>query len=73
MRNTGPIVVLTDHSSTEGSSALLARAVEWVTDAAPLVLDARHFYDGGEGVLRAADADGAVRAHRGPAERARRL
>ncbi|CAM4295876.1 alpha-L-glutamate ligase [Nocardia ninae] len=52
MRNTGPIVVLTDHSSTEGSSALLARAVEWVTDAAPLVLDARHFYDGGEGVLR---------------------
>ncbi|WP_405165059.1 hypothetical protein OG203_08110 [Nocardia sp. NBC_01499] len=55
MRNTSHIVVMTDHSSTEGSSAQLARAVEVVTDAAPMVLDARHFYDGGNGVLRLGD------------------
>ncbi|MFI6166649.1 RimK family alpha-L-glutamate ligase [Nocardia sp. NPDC051052] len=52
MRNTSDIVVMTDHSSTEGSSAQLARAVELVTGAAPLMVDARHFYDGGTGVLR---------------------
>ncbi|MFE9576854.1 RimK family alpha-L-glutamate ligase [Nocardia sp. NPDC006044] len=52
MRSTSDVVVLTDHSSTEGSSGQLARAVELVTGAAPSILDARHFYDGGEGALR---------------------
>ncbi|MFD6161033.1 RimK family alpha-L-glutamate ligase [Nocardia sp. NPDC060256] len=52
MRNTSDIVVMTDHSSTEGSSAQLARAVELVTGATPLIVDARHFYDGGDGELR---------------------
>ncbi|MFC9439143.1 RimK family alpha-L-glutamate ligase [Nocardia sp. NPDC057030] len=52
MRSTSDVVVLTDHSSTEGSSGQLARAVELVTGAAPLILDARDFYDGGEGTVR---------------------
>lgn len=52
MRSTSDVVVMTDHSSTEGSSGQLARAVELVTGAAPLILDARHFYDGGEGAVR---------------------
>lgn len=52
MINTSDIVVMTDHSSTEGSSDQLARAVELVTGTPPLIVDARHFYDGGDGVLR---------------------
>lgn len=52
MRSTSDVVVMTDHSSAEGSSAQLARAVELVTGATPLILDARHFYDGGDGCAR---------------------
>ncbi|KAA8886048.1 alpha-L-glutamate ligase [Nocardia colli] len=52
MPSSSDVVVMTDQSSAEGSSAQLARAVELVTGAAPLILDARHFYDGGDGALR---------------------
>ncbi|WP_329405764.1 hypothetical protein OG563_28775 [Nocardia vinacea] len=46
------IAVMTDHGSTEGSSAELVRAVQLVTATTPTVLDARDFYDGGEGHVR---------------------
>ena len=46
------IVVMTDHSSEEGSARHLIRAVRLLTDSAPTVLDARLFYDGGEGQVR---------------------
>ncbi|RDI68407.1 ATP-grasp domain-containing protein [Nocardia pseudobrasiliensis] len=45
------VVVMTDHASTEGSSPQLERAVEVLTGAAPVVVDARHFYSGGDGVV----------------------
>ncbi|MER7581821.1 alpha-L-glutamate ligase [Kitasatospora sp. NPDC097691] len=43
------VVLMTDHSSTEGSRFLLEKAVEIVTGTPPLSVDARHFMDGGEG------------------------
>jgi glutathione synthase/RimK-type ligase-like ATP-grasp enzyme len=49
------LVLLTDHSSTEGSRDILATAVRTLTGRAPVHLDARHFMDGGSGRM---DADG---------------
>jgi glutathione synthase/RimK-type ligase-like ATP-grasp enzyme len=46
------IVVMTDFGSTEGSSGQLQRAVELLTGDSPAVVDARHFYDGGNGHVR---------------------
>lgn len=39
------IVVMTDFSSTEGSTVHLRQAVELLTGRTPAVVDARHFYD----------------------------
>ncbi|MGI8333234.1 ATP-grasp domain-containing protein [Actinomadura scrupuli] len=50
---------MTDHSSTEGSRATLATAVEMVTGRPPVLIDARHFMTGGSG--RAQVVDGALR------------
>lgn len=46
---TGGIVLMTDLSSTEGSRAHLAAAVELLTGARPMLIDARHFMTGGSG------------------------
>lgn len=48
----GDVVVMTDFGSTEGSRAYLGRAAKMVTGRAPAVVDARRFYDGGDGRLR---------------------
>jgi glutathione synthase/RimK-type ligase-like ATP-grasp enzyme len=47
----GQIVLMTDHSSTEGSRAVLAVAVKILTGRPPLLVDARHFMTGGSGSL----------------------
>ena len=47
--STGDVVLLTDHSSLEGSRDILVTAVELVTGSAPLLVDARHFMSGGSG------------------------
>ncbi|MGW3045824.1 ATP-grasp domain-containing protein [Kitasatospora sp. NPDC001159] len=53
------LVLLTDHSSTEGSRDVLAAAVRTLTGRAPVHLDARHFMDGGSGrVEPAVGSDG---------------
>ncbi|MFG1791218.1 RimK family alpha-L-glutamate ligase [Nocardia sp. NPDC049149] len=39
----GEVVLLTDHSSREGSGAVLATAIEALTGHPPALLDARHF------------------------------
>lgn len=44
-----PVVVLTDHGSDEGSSAVLEAAVERLTGTAPMAVDARRFMTGGAG------------------------
>ncbi|MER5350982.1 alpha-L-glutamate ligase [Kitasatospora sp. NPDC002551] len=41
------LVLMTDHSSTEGSREALATAVRRLTGRAPVLLDARHFMSGG--------------------------
>ncbi|MFB7470373.1 RimK family alpha-L-glutamate ligase [Kitasatospora sp. NPDC056184] len=41
------LVLMTDHSSTEGSREALAAAVLRLTGRAPVLLDARHFMSGG--------------------------
>ncbi|MTE16254.1 ATP-grasp domain-containing protein [Nocardia aurantiaca] len=46
------IVVMTDFGSTEGSRAHLTRAVQVLTARAPVAIDARRFYDGGDGTVR---------------------
>ncbi|MFI7670649.1 RimK family alpha-L-glutamate ligase [Nocardia sp. NPDC049526] len=51
------LVLMTDHSSMEGSRAVLSAAIEMCTGRAPVLLDARHFMRGGGGRVRA-DADG---------------
>lgn len=51
------VVVMTDFGSTEGSRAFLTRAVRLLTGRAPVVIDARDFYDGGGGTV---DQDGAA-------------
>lgn len=43
------VVLLTDHSSGEGSRVLLQEAVELLTGSPPLSVDARHFMTGGSG------------------------
>ncbi|MEU1075892.1 MULTISPECIES: alpha-L-glutamate ligase [unclassified Streptomyces] len=49
------IVLMTDHSSTEGSRAALAAAVELLTGRPPVPVDARHFLTGGSGRTRFVD------------------
>jgi glutathione synthase/RimK-type ligase-like ATP-grasp enzyme len=46
---TGAVVLMTDHSSGEGSRVPLEKAVELLTGAPPLSIDARHFMRGGSG------------------------
>ncbi|MFJ8477590.1 RimK family alpha-L-glutamate ligase [Kitasatospora sp. NPDC094011] len=43
------VILMTDHSSTEGSRDVLALAVERLTGRAPILVDARHFMSGGDG------------------------
>jgi hypothetical protein len=46
--STGVVVLMTDHGSGEGSRIPLEKAVELLTGAPPLSVDARHFMaDGG--------------------------
>jgi glutathione synthase/RimK-type ligase-like ATP-grasp enzyme len=49
------VVLMTDHSSTEGSRATLATAVEMLTGRPPVLIDARHFMTGASGRVSAAD------------------
>ncbi|MEV5378221.1 alpha-L-glutamate ligase [Streptomyces nondiastaticus] len=51
------LVLMTDHSSTEGSREMLVAAARTLTGRDPLLLDARHFMGGGSGRI-AADGDG---------------
>ena len=46
---TGAVVLMTDHSSGEGSRVPLEKAVELLTGAPPLSIDARYFMRGGSG------------------------
>lgn len=46
------MALVTDHSSDEGSRATLCAAVETICGAAPVMIDARHFMDGGTGRAR---------------------
>ncbi|MGH3619254.1 MAG: ATP-grasp domain-containing protein [Pseudonocardiaceae bacterium] len=46
---TGVVVLMTDHNSGEGSRVPLEKAVEVLTGAPPLSIDARHFMRGGSG------------------------
>lgn len=41
--------MMTDHSSDEGSAVQLQKAVEIITGAPPVLVDARHFMPGGHG------------------------
>ncbi|MFJ6378787.1 RimK family alpha-L-glutamate ligase [Kitasatospora sp. NPDC092039] len=52
------LVLLTDHSSTEGSRKVLAAAARTLVGREPVQLDARHFMTGGNGVIEADDAGG---------------
>ncbi|MFJ6135474.1 RimK family alpha-L-glutamate ligase [Kitasatospora sp. NPDC092286] len=54
------LVLMTDHSSTEGSRETLATAARMLTGRAPVLLDARHFMRGGTGRIGPA-ADGGLR------------
>lgn len=54
----GGIVLVTDHSSKEESRPKLSAAVELLTGAPPITVDARHFMPGGDG--RARIVDGAL-------------
>lgn len=46
------IVLMTDHSSGEGSRPLLQSAVELLLGVSPVLIDARRFMDGGGGRVR---------------------
>lgn len=46
---TGVVVLMTDHGSGEGSRVPLEKAVELLTGAPPLSIDARHFMTAGSG------------------------
>ena len=46
---------MTDHSSTEGSRAILVTAVERLTGQPPVLVDARHFMTGGSGRVHTVD------------------
>ncbi|MBD0675708.1 RimK family alpha-L-glutamate ligase [Streptomyces sp. CBMA156] len=52
------LVLLTDHSSTEGSRPVLAAATRTLTGREPVQLDARHFMTGGSGLIDTDDAGG---------------
>ncbi|MEU9044291.1 MULTISPECIES: alpha-L-glutamate ligase [unclassified Kitasatospora] len=52
------LVLLTDHSSTEGSREVLAAAARTLTGREPVHVDARPFMDGGGGRIEADGADG---------------
>ncbi|MEU3570562.1 alpha-L-glutamate ligase [Kitasatospora sp. NPDC036755] len=52
------LVLLTDHSSTEGSRRVLAAAARILTGREPVQLDARHFLAGGGGRIEADDGGG---------------
>jgi glutathione synthase/RimK-type ligase-like ATP-grasp enzyme len=52
-------VLISDHDSREGSSAPLGVAVERVLGIAPVMMDARHFLNGGSGRL-GHDSDGLI-------------
>lgn len=47
-----PVVLMTDHSSGEGSRTVLSTAVELLTGSPPIEVDARHFVTGGTGRTR---------------------
>lgn len=49
------VVLMTDHSSTEGSRATLATAVEMLTGRPPVLVDAQHFMTGASGRVTAED------------------
>jgi glutathione synthase/RimK-type ligase-like ATP-grasp enzyme len=49
------LVLMTDHSSTEGSRDVLTTAVERLTGLPPVLIDARHFMTGGTGRVDVAD------------------
>lgn len=53
------LVLMTDHSSTEGSTQTLATAVRTLTGRSPVLVDAQHFLTGGTG--RVVGADGELR------------
>ncbi|MGH3912196.1 MAG: hypothetical protein ACRDTC_02100, partial [Pseudonocardiaceae bacterium] len=46
---TGEVVLITDHSSAEGSRRILSTAVKRLVGAPPVCVDARHFMSGGTG------------------------
>lgn len=48
-RDIGGVVLMTDHGSQEGSRRPLEQAVELLTGAPPLSIDARYFLTGGSG------------------------
>ena len=52
LRDTKSVVLMTDHGSQEGSRGPLVRAVELLTGAPPLSIDARYFLSGGSGRVR---------------------
>lgn len=54
-----PFVLMTDHSSTEGSRDTLATAIEMLTGTPPVLVDAQHFMTGGTG--RVSTVDGVLR------------
>ncbi|MER5785795.1 alpha-L-glutamate ligase [Streptomyces mobaraensis] len=47
------LVLMTDHSSTEGSREMLVAAARTLTGREPVQLDARHFMSGGSGRIEA--------------------
>ncbi|SDP68650.1 Glutathione synthase/RimK-type ligase, ATP-grasp superfamily [Actinokineospora alba] len=49
------LVLMTDHSSREGSRKVLSRAAERLTGNPPVSIDARHFFPGGSGKVTAVD------------------
>lgn len=51
-RDTRAVVLMTDHGSQEGSRGPLEQAVELLTGALPLSIDARYFLTGGSGRVR---------------------
>lgn len=55
MMRGGQVVLMTDHSSTDGSTQHLAIAVERVTGLRPALVDARYFMTGGTGQATISD------------------
>lgn len=59
----GSIVLITDHSSTEGSADVLSTAVRGLTGHAPVQVDARHFLTGNDGRVGSRDGELRLSAH----------